>query len=268
MNVLPLRRLLALLAALGVATVSQAAAPDATVDKLAKRYLGWTDLCAELQLKNIGKSGLVQEGASKTCALFTTDGSRYGRVTVLSPPVARGMDVLTRAELVGQISTGGKSQQWLYMPATQRATLINANNSESPFLGSEFSFADLDLAYLDPSGLKFVDEVACGGERCRRYAVRNTRGGAVTRTVWVTSAGAIKQIEIQKLGKPYKLLLVEHEVLHPSGWWVADRVVMRNLQTGARTESIWKNIKFNAGLKADNFDPKKIYGPAPSGRPR
>jgi len=268
MNVRPLRRLLPLLAALGIATTVQAAAPDATVDKLAKRYLGWKDLCAELQLKNVGKSGLVQEGSSKTCVLFTADGNRYGRVTVLSPPVARGMDVLTRAELVGQISTGGKSQQWLYMPATQRATLINANNSESPFLGSEFSFADLDLAYLDPAGLTFVDEVACGNARCRRYAVRNPGGGAVSRTVWLSPAGAIKQIEIQKLGKPYKLLVVENEVLHPSGWWVADRVIMRNLQTGARTESVWKNIRFNAGLKPENFDPKKLYGPAPSGRPR
>lgn len=262
------RTLTAVVLALLALPLGVRAAPDATVDKLAKRYLGWKDVCAELQLKNISKTGATQKGSSKTCALFTADGNRYGRVTVLEPAVARGMDVITRAELVGQVNTAGKSQQWLYMPATQRATLINASNSESPFLGSEFSFADLDLAYLDPPGLKFIDEKNCGAQRCRRYSVRNQPGSNVSRVVGVTAQGEIKQIEVNKLGKPYKLLLVEHEAKHPAGWWMADKVVMRNLQTGARTESVTTNIKFNAGLKPDQFDPKKIYGPAPSGRPR
>jgi hypothetical protein len=64
------------------------------------------------------------------------------------------------------------------------------------------------------------------------------------------------------------VLTIEHETKHPSGWWVADRVVMRNSQTGARTESEWQDIRFNSGLSPADFDPKKIYGPGPSGRPQ
>lgn len=260
---------LALLLYLAPLLAMAAPSPDAVIGKLSARYLGWTDLCTELQLKNISKSGSVQEGSSRLCVLFGPYGTRYGRVTVLSPAVARGMDLLTRADLLGQTS-GGKSQQWLYMPASRRATLINANNSESPFLGSEFSFADLDLAYLDPTRLKRIDEAACGKDRCLRYAVGGDSSHTqVTRVLWVLEAtGAIRRIEVQKQGKPYKQLLVEHESQQPSGWWVADRMVMQNLQTGARTESTWTGIRFNTGLKPADFDPKKIYGPAPSGRPR
>jgi hypothetical protein len=260
-------RLLALLLCL-VPFAASAQTPDPVIEKLTARYLGWKDLCTQMQLRNVSKSGSVQEGGSKLCVLFGPDGSRYGRVTVMSPPVARGMDLITKADLVGQ-TRGGQSQQWLYMPASQRATLINANNTESPFLGSEFSFADLDLAYLDPARLKRLDEAACGGERCLRYAVGSTNALQITRIVWLTvQAGAVRQIEIQKQGKPYKRLEVLNETRHPSGWWVADRVVMRNLQTGHRTEAVWQDIRFNSVLKPADFDPKKIYGPAPSGRPR
>jgi hypothetical protein len=248
--------------------IAPAAPADPVIAKLESRYLGWKDLCTQMQLKNIGKSGNVQEGISKLCVLFGPYNTRYGRVTVLSPVVARGMDLITKADLVGQTS-GGKSQQWLYMPASKRATLINANNTESPFLGSEFSFADLDLAYLDPGRLQRLDEVACGAERCLRYAVGGAGAAQITRVVWVLPAtGAIRQVEILKQSKPYKTLMVEHEVRHASGWWVADRVVMRNQQTGARTESEWKDIRFNSGMKPADFDPKKLYGPGPSGRPQ
>ncbi|HXG28233.1 MAG TPA: outer membrane lipoprotein-sorting protein [Nevskiales bacterium] len=245
-----------------------AATADAVIAKLEARYLGWKDLCTQMQLKNIGKSGSVQEGGSKLCVLFGPDGSRYGRVTVTSPAVARGMDLITKADLVGQ-TRGGQSQQWLYMPASRRATLINANNTESPFLGSEFSFADLDLAYLDPAKLKRLDEAECGGERCLRYAVGGANVLQIARVVWVAiPSGAVKRIEVQKQGKPYKQLEVLNETRHPSGWWVADRVVMRNLQTGHRTEAVWQDIRFNSGLTPADFDPKKLYGPAPGGRPQ
>lgn len=242
---------------------------DDVIAQLSARYLGWRDLCTQMQLRNIGKSGAAQEGSSKLCVLFGEEGSRYGRVTVMAPPVVRGMDLITRADLVGEVR-GGKSQQWLYMPASRRTTLINANNRESPFLGSEFSFADLDLAYLDPNRLSRLDEVACGGERCLRYSVTSDtpEPSQVGRILWVTAAGAIRRIEIQKQGKPYKQLDVEHEVRHPSGWWVADRVVMQNLQTGARTESVWQDVRFNSGLKPADFDPQKIYGSGPSRRPQ
>jgi hypothetical protein len=261
-------KLLALLFCLVFRAASAEPASDPVIDKLTARYLGWKDLCTQMQLKNIGKSGNVQDGSSKLCVLFDTNGNRYGRVTVMSPAVARGMDLITRADLVGQ-TTGGKSQQWLYMPASKRATQINANNTESPFLGSEFSFADLDLAYLDPAKLKRLDEAPCGTERCLRYSVSGNANAQIKRVLWVLPGnGSIRQIEIQKQGKPYKQLSVAHEMQHPSGWWVADQVVMRNLQSGARTESAWKDIRFNSGLKPADFDPKKIYGPGPSGRPQ
>ncbi len=251
-----------------LASGAAAAEADPVIEKLTARYLGWKDLCTQMQLKNIGKSGNVQDGGSKLCVLFDANGNRYGRVTVMSPAVARGMDLITRADLVGQ-TTGGKSQQWLYMPASKRATQINANNTESSFLGSEFSFADLDLAYLDPAKLKRLDEAPCGAERCLRYSVSGNANAQIKRVLWVLPAnGSIRQIEILKQGKPYKQLSVEHETQHASGWWVADQVVMRNLQTGARTESTWKEIRFNSGMKPADFDPKKIYGPGPSGRPQ
>ncbi|MGH8453318.1 MAG: outer membrane lipoprotein-sorting protein, partial [Nevskiales bacterium] len=224
-------RSMALLFCLIPCVASAESATDAVIDKLTARYLGWRDLCTRMQLKNIGKSGNVQDGSSKLCVLFDAGGNRYGRVTVMSPAVARGMDLITKADLVGQTS-GGKSQQWLYMPASKRATQINANNTESSFLGSEFSFADLDLAYLDPAKLTRMDEVGCGTERCLRYAVGGPSTAQITRVLWVLpTTGAIRQIEIQKQGKPYKQLTVEHETQHPSGWWVADQVVMRNLQS-------------------------------------
>lgn len=266
MKYLPIAACLAALSSGAPVAIAQAG--DPVVEKLAARYLGWKDLCATMQLQNVGKSGSVQDGSSKLCVLFDANGNRYGRITVMSPAVARGMDLITKADLVGQTSAG-KSQQWLYMPASRRATLINANNTESPFLGSEFSFADLDLAYLDPARLKRLDDVACGKDRCLRYAVGGGSNSQITRTLWVLpTTGSIRQIEILRQGKPYKQLDVVRETQHASGWWVADQVVMRNLQSGARTESTWKEIRFNAGMKPADFDPKKIYGPGPSGRPQ
>lgn len=235
-------------------------AADALLDKFAKRYTGWRDMCATLEMKIEARSGSVREGRSKVCQLRDASG-QYGSVEVEAPLGARG------TALVSQQLADGSVKQWLYMPANKRAIALQVGGAERPFLGSDFSSADLALNLLDPATLKPAGEGKCGEAACRAYETR-PRSGEAKRQLWLLKdSGALHHVDVIAGGKIIKRLDVGAESVSPEGYWIPKTAVMHDLRSGSKTTVSYSGGKFNQQLDRAMFDAEKRWGTGVS-RPR
>ncbi len=246
---------------LPMALVSATAWADNLADKFEKRYLGWKDFCAVIDLQIESRSGGLRNGKSKACVLRENDDKGYLRVTVLEPMGAAGTEILSH------VDTGGERRQWLYIPATKRATPVNDNRAESPFLGTDLSYVDLGVNLVDPEDMEQTGKGLCDEQPCKAYDIK-PRAGEYRRQAWIIEAsGALHHVDVYENDKPVKRLSVGKESQSAEGYWLPSSVTMENLRSGSKTTMSYAEIKFDSGQSADEYDPDKIYGTGGSRAP-
>lgn len=234
---------------------------DNLADKFEQRYLGWQDFCAVLDLKITSRSGGQREGQSKACVLREDEDQGYLRVTVLAPLGAKGTEILSH------VLGGGERKQWLYIPATKRASPVNDSRAESPFLGTDLSFVDLGVNLVDPEEMEKTGEGDCDGQPCLAYDIE-PRPGEFRRQAWLIEAsGALHHVDVYDGEKAVKRLTIGKETQSEEGYWLPTEVKMENLRSGSATTMAYRDIQFDMGQKAEDYDPKKIYGSGGSRAP-
>lgn len=234
---------------------------ETLADRFEKRYLGWKDFCAVLDLKITSRSGGERDGQARACVLRETETQGYLRVTVLAPVGAKGTEILSH------VKTGGERKQWLYIPATKRATPVNDKRAESPFLGTDLSYVDLGVNLVDPEQMKKTGSGKCDEQACEAYDIE-PRPGEYRRQAWIiVDTGALHHIDVHDGDKLVKRMTVGTEVQSEQGYWLPSSVSMENLRSGSTTAISYKEINFDSGQKPEEFDPAKIYGSGGSRAP-
>ncbi len=203
------------LTAILLALLSGNANADNLADKFKQRYLGWKDFCAVLDLKITSRSGGERDGQSKACVMRESDDQGYLRITVLAPLGAKGTEILSH------VLSGGERKQWLYIPATKRASPVNDSRAESPFLGTDLSFVDLGVNLVDPEEMQKTGEGDCDGQTCLAYDIE-PRPGELRRQAWLIEAtGALHHVDIYDGDKVIKRLTVGKETQNEAGYWLS-----------------------------------------------
>lgn len=236
-----------------------ASAADPLLDKFLKRYTGWQDMCATLDMKVEAPGGSKREGRSKVCQLRDASG-QYGSVEVEAPLGARG------TVLLSQQLADGSLKQWMYMPANKRAMALQVGGAERPFLGTDFSTTDLALNLQDPATLKPAGEGKCGAAACRAYETQ-PRGSEARRQLWLLDSGALHHVDVIAGGKTVKRLEIGAESASPEGYWIPKTAVMHDLRSGSKTTASYSGGKFNQKLDRALFDAEQRWGTG-AGRPR
>ncbi|MGH8530950.1 MAG: outer membrane lipoprotein-sorting protein [Nevskiales bacterium] len=231
-----------------------AAEVDSVRAKLAARYTGWRDACFVLDLTVQRPDGGTREGRAELCQLV--DGAdRYARVQVLAPLGARGI------QFISQRGADGRSRQWMYTPASKRAVAVQDGGAERPFLGTDFSSADLELYQADPARAKPVADESCGDTHCRIYELPPSQPRTATRRIWVVrDSGAIHRVDVLSGTKPIKRLDIVSELRGPEGYWLPVQATMRDLRSSSLTVVTWSQARFNRGLKRAEFDAEARWG--------
>lgn len=241
--------------------ISGQAWAETLADRFEKRYLGWKDFCAVLDLTITSRSGGERTGKSRACVLRESDEQGYLRVTVLAPVGAKGTDILSH------VTSGGERKQWLYIPATKRATPVNDKRAESPFLGTDLSYVDLGVNLVDPEEMKQSGKGDCDGQPCLAYDIE-PRPGEYRRQAWIVEAtGALHHLDVYDGDKVVKRLTVGKETQSEGGYWLPTSVTMENLRSGSATTMSYSEIKFDTGQKPADYDPAKLYGSGGSRAP-
>ncbi len=168
-----------------------------------------------------------------------------------SPRDIDGTALLSHAQILDP------DDQWLFLPALKRTKRISSVNKSGPFVGSEFAFEDFTALELMKYSYKFLREEACGEFMCdvvERYP-RYEHSGYTRQISWVDQeVFQIRKVEFyDRRDELLKTLTLGKYRLYQNKYWRSLELIMVNRQTGKRTELIYDDYVFGAGLRDNDF---------------
>ncbi len=168
-----------------------------------------------------------------------------------SPRDIDGTALLSHAKILDP------DDQWLFLPALKRIKRISSVNKSGPFVGSEFAFEDFTALELMKYSYKYLREEPCGEFMCdvvERYP-RYEYSGYTRQVSWVDQeVFQVRKVEFyDRRDDLLKTLALKNYRLYKDKYWRALELSMTNHQTGKRTELIYDDYVFGAGLKSKDF---------------
>lgn len=218
-----------------------------------RRGEGFGDVVAEAQMRI--RNGRGQEAIrSLGIRILDLPGDAGRALTVVTAPKdVKGTALLTHTDAAGE------SEQWLYLPSVGRVKRIASSGRSGPFMGSEFSFEDFSAQTPDKYEFRLLREEKLGADDCyvlerRARDPKQTSYGA--QTVWLDKAQlrVLRVDFFDRQQRPLKQLTASGFKLYDGKYWRADRLLMRNLRTGAETELGWSKVRLRTGLTERDFD--------------
>jgi hypothetical protein len=152
---------------------------------------------------------------------------------------------------------------WIYLPALRKTRRVVSAQRAQSFMGSEFSYGDLNIPALDDFNYTLVKEEPCGGEACwvidaspRNRDVVEAEGYA-KKTYWVSKAklAVVRGLLYDKDGKLVKELLAQDlKLLDPKNKrYRAMHMEMINKQNGRRSVFTSQKVTFAPNTKDEYF---------------
>jgi len=158
---------------------------------------------------------------------------------------------------------------WIYLPALRKTRRILSSQGAQSFMGSEFSYADLNIPALDDFNYTLVKEEPCaGGETCFVVDVlpksKETAAseGYSKKTYWVSKAKftVLKGLYYALDGKLLKELIARDIKLldAKNKRYRAMHMEMNNKQNGRRSVFESQKMTFTPTTKDEYFTPTYI----------
>lgn len=181
-----------------------------------------------------------------------SDNGTYSYIEFLSPADVKGTKFLVTP------NADGESEQRLWLPALKKVRLISSSSKKGKFVGSDFSYYDLEDRDFDDATYKYLSEGTLDdGSACDLVEIvskkddcpyaksvgyfRKSDGFAVKMDLYDKKSG--------KLAK--KMVVIETKVI--DGVIVPTKVVMDNVKGGTKTILITKDIVLNSGVDTSVF---------------
>ncbi len=249
-------------AGIGLLSVTDAvsAPPDgrATMDKVAlTRKLQGSE--AKVTMKTMDSAGKVLSSRTLTMASKLYDGGATEKriYRFVDPPDVKGTGILV-------FDYAAKADDiWIFLPALRTTRRVLGGDSAKSFMGSEFSYGDLNIPPLDDYTYKSDREEQAGGEAC--YVVEVTpksqqiakNDGYQKKVYWVSKAtSAVRKGQFFGLdGKLMKELATSNvkELATVGGTkrFRAMKMEMKNVQSGR--SSVFETTAVSANVPADDL---------------
>jgi hypothetical protein len=152
---------------------------------------------------------------------------------------------------------------WIFLPALRKTRRIVSSQRAQSFMGSEFSYGDLNIPMLDEFNYTIAKEESFGGEACWVIdAVPKTKEiaeaeGYSKKTYWVSKAklAAVRGLLYDKDGKLQKEFVAQDiKLLDPKNKrYRAMHMEMINKQNGRRSVFESKKVTFAPNTKDEYF---------------
>lgn len=207
----------------------------------------------------VNAKAVVTEKSGKTRNLVFDGKSRKGSgesgkslITFSAPADVAGMKFL-------QVQNKEKNKdddRWLWTPDLKRSRRIAGSNRTDSFMGTDFSFADLDGRDVRNSTSVLKGDENVGKFECYHLIATPTNDDAVYGKVemWVRKDNFVplKQVMFNKSGAPVKTLL-SREIQKHGGRWFITASKMIDMSTGRQTELSMDKIDRREDIPAENF---------------
>jgi hypothetical protein len=210
----------------------------------------------------VNARAVVTEKSGKTRSLvFDAKSRRY------APPL--GKSVITfqaPADVAGmrflQIqNSDSDDERFLYTPELKRSRRIAGSNRSESFMGTDYSYADLDGRDLRQSTATLGTDEKVGKFDCWHLAVTPKNGDAVYSKIelWVRKDNYVplKEIMFDKHNAPVKTLIAK-EIQRHGGRWFITGSRMTDATTGRSTELTLDKFERRDDIPLDSFSVRAI----------
>lgn len=159
-------------------------------------------------------------------------------------------DIAGTALLTWEINEG-ESAQWLYLPGTETLNRIASQGRKSPFMGTDFTYEDLQPDSMDDYTFQLKGSETLDGEACWLVEItpasrqKERESSYSRRLVWIRKDlyYPVKVEFYDRRGRHIKTQ-TNHDLIHLEGEaWTSKRALMVNHQTGHSTVmglQMWK----------------------------
>jgi hypothetical protein len=184
-------------------------------------------------------------GDSKTLVVFT------------APEEIRGVALLSIN------SPGVKDRQFMYTPATQRVRSVVPQERSARFIGTDFTFEDIEERVLDDFTYRLLDEIdTIEGHKTWKVEaipVDSSRSQYKFIYYWIAQdAPVILHSEMYDAQGREVRVLHASQIKRESGIYGARRTEMSSVLDGTRTVLAIDAVKFNASIDQDLFTPQGL----------
>jgi hypothetical protein len=213
---------------------------------------------AVIKMSSVDEKGQSREREITMATKLYDGGKTEKRIyRFLSPADVQGTGILvfdyeTKADDV-----------WIYLPALRKTRRIVSSQRAQSFMGSEFSYGDLNIPALDDFNYTLVKEESFGGEPCwvidllPKSKETGDAEGYSKKTYWVSQAkqAVVRGLYYDKDGKLLKELVAQDlKLLDPKNKrYRAMHMEMINKQNGRRSVFESKKVTFAPNTKDEYF---------------
>jgi hypothetical protein len=150
----------------------------------------------------------------------------------------------------------GDDDRWLFLPDLKRARRIAGNSRQSSFVGTDFTYADMDRRDIRDSNAKLLGEEKLGSYDTYHLDIAPKGGDATYARIemWVRKDNFIplKAKMFAKSGVHLKTLTTQ-EVKRISGRWFITRSLMENHADRRSTDLVLDSVNPTDSIPDDEF---------------
>jgi hypothetical protein len=230
----------------------QAQTAQEIVDRLtAESRLGFDTGVSRVRLITKDRSGYVKNQVIKTSS-DEKNSLRRAHVRFIEPADVRGTEFLTLAR------KDSDDLQYIHLPALKRTRRIAGSAKNSRFMGTDFTYADLEFRDVRSGTLTRLDDAKAGGRASFVIsAVAASDDDPYGKTIlWIDQKLyiALKIEFYDHGGELLKVLDVVKLKKRTTGKIYASELRMKNLQSGSQTDMKIEDLKEAMNLPERLFD--------------
>ena len=220
-------------------------------EEMKARDRGWVDSSATLSMQLYSRSGDMAVREMRVMALEVQDDGDKSLTVFDTPRDVQGTAFLSFTHILDD------DDQWLYLPALKRVKQISSKNKTGPFMGSEFSYEDLNSFEVPRYDYRWLRDEPLDGQDCFVLEVtpKDPYSGYTKQIVWVDKSEYLPQkIDFyDRNDKLLKTLTLTGYKQYLDKYWRPAEQTMVNHQTGKKTIINMKNYEFQTGLNESDF---------------
>jgi outer membrane lipoprotein-sorting protein len=213
----------------------------------------------KLIMRLISRKGGVRERTLQSY-FKTEDGLERRYVKFLEPADVAGTSFLTLEQ------REGSDLQYLYLPVLHKVRRIAAKGKKGSFMGSDFTYKDMEAINIDEWKYKLLEEEEYEGRSCyvieAKPASERTleETGYSKKISWIDSRDFLaRRVEFyDEMGNLLKILTLEDYRWLAEKYWIAHKMRMKNIQTGHITELVFEEMKVDVETPDIYFTPRYL----------
>lgn len=150
--------------------------------------------------------------------------------------------------------------QWLYLPALKKVKRISNSSKDNDFMGSDFTYEDMEKRSPERDNQKLVRSEKYKGEDVWVLEVTPKEEEQYSkRIVWISKAKnlPVKVDFYDEDGELLKTLTIA-TTKQIKGYWVVTKQVMKNVQKNHQTVILLTNIKVEHGITDSKFTQREM----------